>query len=442
MNKVAYWMFVSLARVSIGGLLATLGLACSSNAGSAAGSDAGSGPDATTGIDATGPGDGGATGKPRGADSMAPGAGPHVVTACPLADAAAADAGAWENITPPDVSLDIDASTGAGRNYGTNAFVIDPNDSATLYLGTSGQGIYKSTDCGATWAHVNTGRNGAVLDKGRQWAMLIDPTDPTILYANSGYGPQNGIFKSVNGGVDWDQILAPDVAKNFIYGGFVGGIAMDPSNHAHLILWPHFNCCDDAGTTCNDNCVLESRDSGGSWTRLEVKGGTAGEGYGMMMVPDTSSPTLSKHWFLAETYGGLYETTDEGVSWHLVANANGYAYPSIYADPNGSYYVPAAFNVIESDSGGSSWTPIAGSPGADIITGTPTTIYTGSGGCTTVAAKPFQPFSSAPVSDPTKWTTIASPAIASGPSALAYDQDHHLLYASACLGGFWRGLLP
>ncbi len=425
-------------------VLAFVGLACSSNAGSTA-TDAGSG------LDATGPGD--ATLPNSGSDAAGPGddagsidaavdAAPRVVTACPAIDAGVGEAGAWVNITPPQVTLDGDATVGAGKNFGTNAFVIDPSNSATLYLGTSGQGIYKTTDCGATWAHVNTGRNGATLDNGRQWAMLIDPTDPNVLYANSGYGPANGIFKSTNGGIDWDQILSPDVAKNFIFGGFVGGIAMDPTNHAHLILWPHFNCCDDAGTTCNDNCLLESENSGGSWTRIDVDGGTAQEGYGMMIVGDPSSPNNSKHWFLAETFGGLYETTDEGVSWHLVANANGYAYPSIYVAPDNSYYVPAAFNVIESDSGGRTWAEIPGSPGADLITGTPTTIYAAHGGCTTVADQPFQPLYAASVSDPTKWTALSGPTIRSGPSNLAYDPDHHVLYTSACLGGFWRGVVP
>lgn len=162
----------------------------------------------------------------------------------------------------------------------------------------------------------------------------------------------------------------------------------------------------------------------------------------MMIVPDPSSPANSKHWFLAETYGGLYETTDEGISWHLVANAMGYAYPSIYVAPGGSYFVPAAFNVIESTSGGTMWSEIQGSPGADIITGTPTTMYVAHGGCTTVADQPFDPFSSAPVGDPTKWTAITGPSIRSGPGQIAYDQDHHPLYGSACLGGFWRGVVP
>ena len=146
---------------------------------------------------------------------------------------------------------------------------------------------------------------------------------------------------------------------------------MDPTDHAHLLLWPHFNCCDDAGT-CNDDCVLESENSGGSWTRLEVDGGAANEGYGMMIVADPSSPTNSKHWFLAETYGGLYETTDEGAQLAPCRERHGYAYPSIYTAPNGAYFVPAAFDVIESPSrDGGAWTTIAGSPGVDVITGTP-----------------------------------------------------------------------
>ncbi len=226
----------SRTTVSIcGPLLAVAGLGCSSNPGSAAGLDAGDRYDATSGGDAARLGDATSledatmgAGDATGPIDAATEAAPHVVTACPAIDAGSAEAGAWEDITPPQVSLDVDAATGAGRNYGTNSFVIDPNDTATVYLGTSAQGIYKTTDCGGTWTHIDTGRNGKVMDDGRQWAMLIDPTDPSVLYANSGYGPANGIFKSTNGGVDWDQILTPDVAKNFIYGGFVGGIRDGP----------------------------------------------------------------------------------------------------------------------------------------------------------------------------------------------------------------------
>src|SRR3989442_10459591 len=38
-----------------------------------------------------------------------------------------------------------------------NALAIDPQTPTTLYAGTSGHGVFKSTDAGGTWSAVNTG---------------------------------------------------------------------------------------------------------------------------------------------------------------------------------------------------------------------------------------------------------------------------------------------
>src|SRR5258708_11887702 len=96
-------------------------------------------------------------------------------------------------------------------------------DPAMVYLGSEEWGFDKSTDCGATWTKTNTGKNGAALDKGSQWTMLVDPTNPEVLYTNSGFGV-SGVFKSVNGGVDWDQVLTGDAAKVAPYGGCLGHV--------------------------------------------------------------------------------------------------------------------------------------------------------------------------------------------------------------------------
>jgi hypothetical protein len=85
-----------------------------------------------------------------------------------------AAAGTWENITPAAVGLPGPTDC----PYGTNAFAVDPNDPATVYLGTCNQGIWKRTDRGATWAHVNTGNQ-----RQRAWIKAgsgPSPSTPSI----------------------------------------------------------------------------------------------------------------------------------------------------------------------------------------------------------------------------------------------------------------------
>ena len=131
----------------------------------------------------------------------------HVVLPCE----SLAPGGEWENITPSDVSLDPAFDTPAGENYGVHSFVIDPTNTANVFLGTSAQGIYKTSNCGATWSKVNTVENADIIDGGRQWTFVIDPSDPQTMYTNTGYGASNA-WKSTNGGTDWKQLVDPAYA--------------------------------------------------------------------------------------------------------------------------------------------------------------------------------------------------------------------------------------
>jgi hypothetical protein len=72
------------------------------------------------------------------------------------------------------------------------ALAIDPSTSTTLYAGTSGRGVLKSTDGGGNWTAVNAGLTNSYVE-----ALAIDPSTPTTLYA----GTRGGVFKSTDGGV-------------------------------------------------------------------------------------------------------------------------------------------------------------------------------------------------------------------------------------------------
>lgn len=343
----------------------------------------------------------------------------HVVTPCD----ALGEPGTWEHITPGEVNLAQDFVTPAGENYGVHSFVIDPQDTATVYLGTSAQGIWKTSDCGATWVHIDTGTNAETIDGGRQWTFAIDFEDPQVLYTNTGYGAF-GAWKSTNGGVDWDPLVDDEHLAVLQFGGFVQYIRMDETNPQHLLVTPHFECEVGAldGLPATPNCMLETMDAGATWTILE---GTppAGEGVTQRMLDADT-------WFWAEGFGGLWRTGNGGASWEHVYD-EGYATAAVFGLPSGGYVTGGVFSTLRSDDG-ITWTSIADSPGTEFFAGDDETIYASRNGY----------YSSASTADPTTWTELPMPDFPSPDYVvtwdLQYDRDHQILYSLNSRNGFWR----
>jgi hypothetical protein len=94
---------------------------------------------------------------------------------------------------------------------------IDPTNSDQVYIGTNTLGILKTTDGGTSWVAVNNGiiYGGSTFPDDR-WAVLsiaLNPNNPQILYAGiaqaygvqleTGSGEHPGLFKSTDGGATW-----------------------------------------------------------------------------------------------------------------------------------------------------------------------------------------------------------------------------------------------
>ncbi len=80
---------------------------------------------------------------------------------------------------------------------GVVSIAIDPIDTNNVYAGTAFGGIlWKSTDAGATWARTAFGEIGT-------HDIFIDPQKPFTIYVGS---PWKGIFKTKDGGINWENI--------------------------------------------------------------------------------------------------------------------------------------------------------------------------------------------------------------------------------------------
>ncbi len=104
-----------------------------------------------------------------------------------------------------------------GRNDphgGSSTLALDPIDSNTIYRSTT-QGVFKSTDGGATWQRIDSGFAYS------SFALTVAPHPPHTVYvsvsASCGYNACNpgGIMKSYDGGASWSKAgLDPALSFN------------------------------------------------------------------------------------------------------------------------------------------------------------------------------------------------------------------------------------
>jgi hypothetical protein len=337
-------------------------------------------------------------------------------------------AGTWENVTPILSTLPGNAPCPYG-----GAFAMNPKNPEELFLGSCNQGIWKSSDCGASWVHINTGNNGAVLDGGRQWTFAIDPDDPRILYTNSGYGSQsNGAFKSTNGGVDWEPLWPPADATQakIVEYDFVAQVVMDPSDSKHLLITFHAKCA----APHPEACFGESKDGGASWRIVDGQSDWAGgEGQAVYFLENSHS------WLWGSQSNGLWRSADSGASWSPVTDrqAQGHGAGQMYRAKTGVFYMPVLNGILRSTDG-ITWdiVPNSGSIMAG-LTGNGTTMWASRGFPWDPSTDLYDPFWSSPEDDGTKWTQMPSPKLSNG-GQLAYNARDHLLYASNLGAGFWR----
>lgn len=224
------------------------------------------------------------------------------------------------------------AAVNAGlTNLYVFALAINPASSATLYAGTHGAGVFKSTDSGGTWAATNTGLTNLSVG-----ALAIDPAAPATLYAGEFDG---GVFKSSDSGGTWTAV------NTGLRSPYVEALAIDPAAPATLY----------AGT--NGPQVFKSTDSANTWGATGP-GPNNPWGYGSVFALAINPVTPAT--LYAGTDYGLFKSTDGGGSWTDISTDLTRIVLSLAVDPVNPatlYAGTSVGGVFKSTNADNGWTP-------------------------------------------------------------------------------------
>ncbi|MFY9748030.1 MAG: choice-of-anchor D domain-containing protein [Acidobacteriaceae bacterium] len=255
---------------------------------------------------------------------------------------------AWNLVTGPVTSLAADPSDPSGN---------------TVYLGSDGGGVWKSTNAAGSAAGVSfipltdtlSEWSVAALSSLSIGAITVQPGGTNVILAGTGdpstgngswYGA--GILRSADGGKTWDLIVETDTGLNspglpysFLGSAFAGFAWSTTSPDLVVAAVTESGNAGDVGTWSNTSPygLYYSPDAGVSWQLATIEDGT--QIIQTDQYSDTvSNPATSVVWnpvrsrfYAAVRFHGYYESTD-GMTWTRLANQPGTNLTTTLCPPN------------------------------------------------------------------------------------------------------------
>lgn len=190
---------------------------------------------------------------------------------------------------------------------------VNQEEGKTLYVGTAGGGIWKTTNAGVTFKPI--------FDKYCQsiGALAIDQKNPKVIYAGTGESNMrnsvsigDGLYKSTDGGDNWTKIGLDSTEH-------ISKIVIDPSNSSIVYVSAPGPLWSDS----KHRGLYKSSDAGKTWEKIlyiSEKAGCAD----ISLDPSKPEVVYATTWefrrlpYLFNSGGpgsGIYKSTDGGKNW-------------------------------------------------------------------------------------------------------------------------------
>ena len=243
------------------------------------------------------------------------------------------DAGlSWDNVSDGYFNTGSVGAVSVSESD-NNIVVVGMGESPVRGVMTSsGDGVYKSIDGGNTWEHLGLEKTKHISQ------IIIHPNNPDIMYTAAQGSPydgttERGIYKTTDGGATWEKVLFVDKMSG------ANDLAMDYNNPRVLYasFWDHQRLPWYVRSGGNGSGIWKTTDGGENWKKLTE--GLPKKVMGKIGVTVSRANPNLVYAIIESDEGGLYRSEDAGDSWVLVnedrvLRARSWYYMHIFADPS------------------------------------------------------------------------------------------------------------